>query len=115
MTGRLSVTVIREGVASHVFYGYDADRGFRVSVNRDGKSVVQFMSIVSGYQGLAGALDLLVEYQVFDREDVLLGLAAVFLNHSIDDIEEPAARIVAGIVAELVDVARDAALDSGTA
>ncbi len=106
MIGRSSVTVIREGATSEVFYGYDVERGFRVSVYRAGESVVQFMSIVSGYQGLAGALDLLVEYQVFDRDDVLLGLAAAYLKHSIADIEEPAARIVAGIVVELVGAAR---------
>ena len=101
MMGLSSVTVTRDGVTSTVFYGYDPDRGFRVSVNRDGQSVVQFMSIVSGYQGLAGTLDLLVEHDVFDRDDVLLGLAAAYLKHPIADIEEPAARIVAGIVADL--------------
>lgn len=103
--GLSSVTVTRDGVTSTVFYGYDSDCGFRVSVNRDGQSVVQFMSIVSGYQGLAGALDLLVEHDVFDREDALLGLAAVFLRHPTSDIEEPTARIVAGIVVDLAEAA----------
>ena len=104
---RFLATVTRNDVTNDLSYGYDSERGFWVSIGRSGKLIANYMSIVSGYEGLAGAVDFLLDYDVVHRQDATQGLAAVFMGHPIDAIEDPDARIVAQILTDLVEALRE--------